>query len=254
MVTQGEKRPGVATYVPTDDPDEDGVPNSQDSFPLDPAAAQDSDRDGHPGAWNPGMGPGDSTTGLALDAYPLDSACWLPEHGTGGVCDIAGALPAYDPARVVMGADDVVYLLSPENRRIYRWSISMGAPLNPIVTGPDPTLMAYSAVTHRLYVGYPGGAITQIELASSVVEEPFTVAFWQLSGLATANEFVVVADSTGYQRGPLHDSRRAASGSRGTTGSTLARLRVEPRHRPHVLLSGARAGRHPLGRHRSRHR
>jgi hypothetical protein len=198
VVSQGSRRPKVSTYVPTDDPDADGVPNPQDAFPLDPAAAEDSDRDGFPDAWNPGMGPDDSIYGLALDAYPLDSACWLPEHGTGGVCDIAGALPAYDPARIVMGADDLVYLLSPENRRIYRWSVSTGVPLNPIVTGPDPTLMAYSQVTHRLYVGYPGGAITQIELASSVVEEPFTVVFGNLHGLATANEFVLAADSTGY--------------------------------------------------------
>jgi hypothetical protein len=197
VVTQGEERPRVAAYFPTDDPDEDGAPNPQDAFPLDPAAAEDSDRDGYPNAWNPDMGPSDSTTGLALDAYPLDSACWLPEQGTGGVCDIAGALPAYDPLRVVIGVDDVIYLLSPENDRIYRWSAAEGRSLNPIVTRADATLMAYSRATHRLYVGYSSGAITQIVLASSVSEEPFTVAFWNLHGLATANEFVMAADSTG---------------------------------------------------------
>jgi len=199
VVSQGSKRPNVATYVPTDDPDQDGVPNPQDAFPLDPAAAQDTDRDGQPDAWNPGMGPGNSTTGLALDAFPLDSACWLPEQGTGGVCDIAGALPAYAPLRVVMGIDDVVYLLSPENRRIFRWSVAESRPLNPIVTGGEPAYMAYAAVTHRLYLGYESNAITQIDLASSVAEEPFTVVFWNLHGLATANEFVLAADSTGNQ-------------------------------------------------------
>lgn len=197
VVTQGPDRPMVSTYVPTTDPDSDGLPNSADAFPLDPAASEDSDRDHFPDAWNPGMGAADSTTGLALDAFPLDSACWLPGHGAGGVCGIEAALPAYSPTRIVMGADDVVYLFSPEQDRVFRWSAVEERHLNPIVTGRSPDLMAYSPVTHRLYLGYPDDTITWIDAAAPDAEEPLAVVFAGLHGLATAGEFVMAADTTG---------------------------------------------------------
>ena len=63
------------TYIPSDDSDGDGVNNTQDAFPLDRAASADTDRDGYPDAWNTGRTAADSTTGLALDAFPQDSAC-----------------------------------------------------------------------------------------------------------------------------------------------------------------------------------
>jgi len=54
------------------DSDGDGVPDKNDPFPTDPAASVDSDSDGHPDTWNPGMGPEDSTSGLILDPDPND--------------------------------------------------------------------------------------------------------------------------------------------------------------------------------------
>jgi parallel beta-helix repeat protein len=51
----------------TVDSDGDGVPDSEDAFPDDPAASVDSDNDGKPDAWNPGYTAEDSTTGLVLD-------------------------------------------------------------------------------------------------------------------------------------------------------------------------------------------
>lgn len=68
-----------------DDPDEwadtdsDGIGDNSDAFPTDPAASEDSDGDGYPDAWNPGMGANDSTTGLALDAFPDDPDRWAEE-------------------------------------------------------------------------------------------------------------------------------------------------------------------------------
>lgn len=70
VVTHLDGQPAFDTYVPTDDGDGDGVVNDQDAFPQDPAASLDSDHDGYPDAWNPGMGPDDSTLGLVLDAFP----------------------------------------------------------------------------------------------------------------------------------------------------------------------------------------
>ena len=50
-----------------------------------------------PDAWNPGRSQADSTTGLALDAFPQDAACWLPAHGSGGTCNYGATIPNYMP-------------------------------------------------------------------------------------------------------------------------------------------------------------
>ena len=99
------------SYVPNDDSDGDGVPNTQDAFPLDRAASVDTDRDGYPDAWNAGRSQADSTTGLTLDAFPQDSACYLPAHGSGGVCNYGATIPNYTPDQVVQNGD-IIYLLS----------------------------------------------------------------------------------------------------------------------------------------------
>lgn len=52
------------------DTDGDGVPDTEDAFPTDPAASVDADNDGLPDAWNPGYTADDSTTGLVLDPDP----------------------------------------------------------------------------------------------------------------------------------------------------------------------------------------
>ena len=58
------------------DTDGDGMPDEEDAFPTDPAASVDSDDDGYPDAWNSGYTAKNSTTGLTLDFYPLDSDRW----------------------------------------------------------------------------------------------------------------------------------------------------------------------------------
>lgn len=65
------------------DYDDDLVLNDQDRFPFDPSASMDTDGDGYPDSWNPGKGPGDSTTGLRLDAFPLDPEEWSDRDGDG---------------------------------------------------------------------------------------------------------------------------------------------------------------------------
>src|SRR6185295_19514665 len=119
-------------YVPNDDSDGDGVTNSLDAFPLDRAASVDSDHDGYPNAWNAGRSQADSTTGLTLDAFPTDAACWLAAHGSGGVCNYGATIPNYIPDAVTQQGD-VVYLLSSANKRVYRRSISTNQYLNPYI-------------------------------------------------------------------------------------------------------------------------
>ena len=43
----------------------------------------DTDNDGYPDSWNAGRDEDDSTTGLELDAFPTDAACWLAARATG---------------------------------------------------------------------------------------------------------------------------------------------------------------------------
>ncbi len=167
-------------YVPSNDSDGDGVSNTSDAFPLDAAASVDTDHDGHPDSWNAGKSQSDSTTGLTLDAYPNDSACYLVSHGSGGNCNYASTVPNYVPDQIV-SAGDTIFLLSSANKRVYRWSMATGEYLNPYAVGIDqgfgtvaPTKMAYSAAHQRLYLGYSTGAIQYVDVtAGTGPEVPF---------------------------------------------------------------------------------
>jgi hypothetical protein len=138
---------------------------------------------------------------LVLDFFPEDSACWLAEHALPGepdVCDIARAVPSYEPARIEADAAGVIYLLSPENDRIFRWSLAEDYHLNPIDVDDDPGHMAYSAENDRLYVAYDSGAIQQLDPAlTSPMEEPFSTTPGPTTGLQTAGRFVFAIDPSG---------------------------------------------------------
>jgi len=71
------------TTVNEPDRDGDGVVDSMDTFPDDPAASVDLDRDGYPDSWNIGKAQSDSTTGLKLDAFPSDPDEWEDTDGDG---------------------------------------------------------------------------------------------------------------------------------------------------------------------------
>jgi hypothetical protein len=195
----------IHTYVPVDDSDGDGVPNAQDAFPADAAASVDTDRDGYPDALVSGV---PSTTGLQVDAFPMDAACWLASHGSGGACNSAATVPAFVPEHVIQ-AGDTIYLLSIANRRVYRWSISGRAYINPYVVGHDsgfgvtaPTRMAFSASHQRLYLGYASGAVRYLDIATgSAVEHPYMEATAGVIGLAAAGNYMLVQDAAGWGQG-----------------------------------------------------
>ncbi len=56
------------------DRDQDSILDEADSFPDDPVASVDSDRDGYPDTWNPNMNPGEFLHNLSIDAFPTDPA------------------------------------------------------------------------------------------------------------------------------------------------------------------------------------
>ena len=87
-LANGQTRAGNITiaYLPVADTDDDGTEDAFDAFPYDPAASKDTDGDGYPDEWNPGMTEVDSTTGLKLDKYPNDPKKWeVDSDGDGGL-------------------------------------------------------------------------------------------------------------------------------------------------------------------------
>ena len=73
----------ISATEPPPDTDNDGIIDSSDDFPNDPAASIDSDGDGYPDGWNTGKNQNDSTTGLFLDLHPFDPNANIDSDGDG---------------------------------------------------------------------------------------------------------------------------------------------------------------------------
>ena len=153
------------------DSDSDGVEDTQDAFPNDPAASIDSDLDGAPDQWNAGATAEDSTSGLVLDYYPADSACQILEHGVNGICNISAQVPAYEADSLVMDDAGIVYALSTNHYRVFRWNSFTGKALNPLVVGEEnpalgnsPVSMSYWQPRNELHLRYEGGTVTRFDL------------------------------------------------------------------------------------------
>ncbi|MFC0119049.1 hypothetical protein ACFFK7_14150 [Pseudoalteromonas xiamenensis] len=150
----------INEFIANDDSDGDGVINTQDAFPNDVAASLDSDSDGFPDAWNEGYSEADSTRGLILDSFPNDSACWQESHDDGnGMCNVSATVPEYVPTITANGRPGELFMLSPENHRIYRWSLESNGYISPIVLPQvgrfahlDIVDMAYSDKLDRIYL------------------------------------------------------------------------------------------------------
>lgn len=191
-------------FTPSDDTDGDGVPNAADRFPQDPAAAVDSDNDGHPDTWLAGRSAADSTTGLTLDAYPLDASCHDSAQGDGVRCDPALSMPAFVPSQVVTDGAGLVFLTSPGEPWLYRWSATTGTYLSPLpvalptASGTEsPAVLTHVPAHGRLYLGYPSGRIMYVDLATSGPLKRFGATAMPVMGLAAAGNYVVAQDSSG---------------------------------------------------------
>ena len=104
---------------------------------------------------------------------------------------------AYTPNRMELGTDGVVYILSIAHLSVFRWSIAEERYLPTIPLTQAPGFMTYSPVSQRLYLAYPWGLITRIDLAGPLTEVPFANSPQQPLGLATAGEYLFVCDPTG---------------------------------------------------------
>lgn len=203
LVTLEDGEFTVVPVVANNDTDGDGIVNTEDAFPLDPAASVDTDGDGYPDSWNSGYDQEDSTTGLTLDTFPADSACWENDHATDtGACDYAATMPSFTPSHTVIDESGVVYLLNPGDSKIYRWNNDENSYLNPLKAGnganiTPPLRMVYSASHRRLYFGYEDGSITYIAIDDSIGEESFFRLPSSVGGLAATGEYVLAQDASG---------------------------------------------------------
>jgi hypothetical protein len=204
LITKKVASVDIAKYVPSDDNDGDGVVNTIDKFPLDKTAAVDTDNDGYPDAFLAAYGPADSTTGLTLDAYPNDPSCHVAADGDGTLCNASKNVPPYLPDAVTADDQGIVYALSVENKRLYRWSSNLNAYLAPIVVGNNasahglmPTFMRYVGSHQRIYFGYPSGLITYVNLSGDTRESSLANTARGIDGLASAGNFLLAHDSSG---------------------------------------------------------
>lgn len=189
----------IRKIVLSNDIDGDGVTNPQDDFPLDPAASRDSDGDGHPDRWNDGRNQTDSTQGLTLDAYPQDPTCHAVQQGNGVECDPRLHIPLDDPSLVFTDGSGVVYLQTPSELKLYRWSAQRGRFIAPFVVGQmgelgrlEPPTVAVAAPAHGvIYLGYETGLITSIEMRDGARERPFAQWAPGVNHLQVAGDFLV---------------------------------------------------------------
>lgn len=192
----------VLQYQPSDDTDRDGVNNSDDDFPLDKAAAKDTDQDGAPDSWNPGMTAADSSTGLTLDAFPQDSACQRVDQGSNGRCDPDKAVPNFIATQLEQDVTGVIYSLSPEHRQVFRWSAKTQSYLNPLFVGrfagfgqETPVQMSVNATQQRLYLVYQNGRITYIDLTNG--KEQYFAGIAAGGYIAVIGQYLLGQDATG---------------------------------------------------------
>jgi len=136
-----------------------------------------------------------------LDSYPYDSACYFLVHGDGVNCDVDTMIPNYIPDQTI-SANGIVYLLSRDNARVYRWSVPDGAYINPLVVGLDkgktiepPYRIADSAAHDRLYLTYSEGIIQYINLQGDLSEKAFAKTAFAVGGLAAVGDYILVADT-----------------------------------------------------------
>lgn len=191
----------IVNYLPSNDSDNDGVVNNEDAFPLDNSASLDSDFDGYPDSWNEGR-TGENSH-LTIDAYPLDSACWLTNHGNDNGCNVLSTQPNFTPDRTVYDNDGNIYFLSAANKRIYRWSSAMNQFTNPIVLSSsifrdfgEGRVMTYSSEHNRIYVGYDSGVVSRFDLDE--LKEFYFVALGRpINGIAAVGKFILAENANG---------------------------------------------------------
>lgn len=200
----------IYRYSPSDDTDNDGVQNITDRFPLDPAASVDHDGDGYPDTWNEGKSETDSITGLKIDEFPEDSACHSNLQVSGSTCTPEETIPEFTPDKIAIDKNGIVYLLSSDHNRVFRWSSQTLSWLNPLHVGSthplwseSPSEMAISESQNRLWFGYNSGKVSYIDSTDNNAETVFPKASSKsIKALVGAGDYVFTASN--YDSEDIH--------------------------------------------------
>ena len=180
-----------------DDSDADGVEDSVDAYPMDPAASLDSDGDGFPDEWNEGYTNSLIDTELSLDPFPHNPECFLIEQiDVSGECYDASTMPAFTPTSFFSG-NDFIYIYSASRKAVYRWSVTWNQYVAPVYLDDAAEAITYSEAHHRIYLSYGDNQIHFIDLTDNAGQYEFTQTTAAVSGLVAAGNYVLAHDSSG---------------------------------------------------------
>jgi PKD repeat protein len=102
---------------------------------------------------------------------------------------------SYNPGKMVIDKNEIVYILSKENRSIFRYSPAERRYLTSIPLARGADLIAYDAARHQLYLGYQNRRITRIDLAVSFAEIPVMVLGNSPYSFTVGDTFLMVISS-----------------------------------------------------------
>lgn len=188
------------SYELNQDIDGDDIQNQLDAFPLDKAAAIDSDGDSYPDVWVDGYGEGDSRDGLLLDIAPTETSYWLEQHINDDSCVYQSSMnvPSYG-AETVITSNGVVYIyLNSQRHLIYRYSLAQQKYLPSLQLsrlndlGGSIQALTWSERQQRLYIGYVGGLVSYIEPEKSTEEVYFANVSTRVRKIWPADNYIIV--------------------------------------------------------------
>lgn len=103
----------------------------------------------------------------------------------------------FTPEMVFLDRDGVLNLLDRELRALFRWSVSERQPLAGRTLLGSPTLAAYAANRHRLYLAYEAGQVTRLDLGTNSPETGFMNLPNRPLGLAAVGDLLFTCDASG---------------------------------------------------------
>ncbi|MEM8499421.1 MAG: PQQ-binding-like beta-propeller repeat protein [Pseudomonadota bacterium] len=191
----------ITEYEPNNDRDGDGVANADDAFPDDIAASLDTDRDGYPDQWNDEFDADDSTSELSIDAFPVDTMCYLDEHGSGGSCDHGGRITPFYPTSVIQDDNGVVYLLASGSTVLHRWDTKTEQYLSSISLKSNTSIdiavgarnIAYHANSGDLFIAYEDGQIRRVTPSSPNNLLEHSQTFGSIRGFTSSANYLFAA-------------------------------------------------------------
>jgi PKD repeat protein len=127
---------------------------------------------------------------------------------------------AYTPDAVVMGANEIVYLMSTRYQSIFRWSVVERKYLSTIALPDMPKTMDFSFSENSLFVGYFDGGIYKIGQNAPFEQTVFAHLSSPVCGITTWDKFVFTCNrKLGELEWPTYSVFSASTGELLSTGT-----------------------------------